>query len=92
MMFRTAASRLAPAVKRYGARRTYSSSKSDDKPIWPLYLSAAGLAGLGFYVYTEWNQKPDTKSPPQEKSPLDPKEFIDFKLKRVEPYNHNTSK
>ena len=27
----------------------------------------------------------------QEKSPLDPDNFVDFKLKRVEPYNHNTA-
>ena len=27
----------------------------------------------------------------QEKSPLDPDNFIDFKLKKVIPYNHNTS-
>lgn len=27
----------------------------------------------------------------QEKSPLDPQNFIDFKLKKVIPYNHNTS-
>jgi cytochrome-b5 reductase len=26
------------------------------------------------------------------KSPLDPSKYIDLKLKRVEPYNHNTSK
>ena len=32
------------------------------------------------------------KKPPQEKSPLDPEKFIDFKLKKVEQYNHNTSK
>ena len=25
-------------------------------------------------------------------SPLDPQNFVDIKLKRVEPYNHNTSK
>ena len=30
--------------------------------------------------------------PKQEKSPLNKDEFIDFKLKQVIPYNHNTSK
>ena len=28
---------------------------------------------------------------PQEKSPLDPDNFVDFKLKKVVPYNHNTA-
>lgn len=30
--------------------------------------------------------------PKQLKSPLDPDKFVDFKLKKVEPYNHNTSR
>ncbi|TFK68237.1 cytochrome-b5 reductase [Pluteus cervinus] len=29
---------------------------------------------------------------PQTKSPLDPEKFVDFKLKKIVPYNHNTSK
>jgi hypothetical protein len=28
----------------------------------------------------------------QEKSPLDPENFVDFKLKKIVPYNHNTAK
>jgi hypothetical protein len=32
------------------------------------------------------------KKPVQEKSPLDPQNFVDFKLKAIEPYNHNTAK
>ena len=27
-----------------------------------------------------------------DKSALDPQSFLDFKLKKVEPYNHNTAK
>ena len=30
--------------------------------------------------------------PIQDKSPLDPDNFKDFKLKKVVPYNHNTAK
>lgn len=32
------------------------------------------------------------KSEAQAKSPLDPENFVDFKLKKVLPYNHNTSR
>lgn len=34
------------------------------------------------------SEKPEQK---QEKSPLDPNNFVDFKLKKIIPYNHNTS-
>jgi cytochrome-b5 reductase len=27
----------------------------------------------------------------QERSPLDPENFVNFKLKKIVPYNHNTS-
>jgi len=39
----------------------------------------------GAYMYLD-------KTTVQTKSPLDPQNFVDFKLKRVEQYNHNTSK
>lgn len=45
---------------------------------------------MGGYWYLESNSK--TLAVKQEKSPLDPENFIDFKLKKVEHYNHNTSK
>jgi cytochrome-b5 reductase len=51
----------------------------------PFYLLGAGFASLGAYMYLD-------KTMAQTKSPLDPQNFVDFKLKRVEPYNHNTSK
>ncbi|KAF9011168.1 cytochrome-b5 reductase [Cyathus striatus] len=55
----------------------------------PLYFLGAGVATLGGYYYLTANEKPEVK---QEKSPLDPEKFIDFKLKKVVPYNHNTAK
>ncbi|KAG6815385.1 hypothetical protein H0H87_002364 [Tephrocybe sp. NHM501043] len=48
----------------------------------------AGIAGLASYVYLDRVAAPE---PVQEKSPLDPKNFVDFKLKKIIPYNHNTS-
>jgi cytochrome-b5 reductase len=44
---------------------------------------------MGSYWYLDHNTK--SLLPKQEKSPLDPEKFIDFKLKKVVPYNHNTS-
>ncbi|THV06483.1 cytochrome-b5 reductase [Dendrothele bispora CBS 962.96] len=53
----------------------------------PLYLIGAGTAGIAGYYYLNLQ---DAK-PKQEKSPLDPENFKDFKLKKIKPYNHNTS-
>ncbi|TRM61635.1 hypothetical protein BD626DRAFT_501716 [Schizophyllum amplum] len=52
-----------------------------------LYFALAGLAGAGAY-YGLYKQD---AIPKQEKSPLDPDNFVDFKLKKVIPYNHNSS-
>ncbi|KAF7793598.1 hypothetical protein EIP86_004712, partial [Pleurotus ostreatoroseus] len=49
-------------------------------------------AGLGAYVYLERSGRTTTVKKQQEKSPLDPDNFVDFKLKKIEPYNHNTAK
>jgi hypothetical protein len=54
-----------------------------------LYLGGAGALGLGSYVYL---QRMATAQPAQVQSPLDPQNFVDFKLKKVESYNHNTAK
>jgi cytochrome-b5 reductase len=48
-----------------------------------------GTAGIGISAYLFMRE--DAK-PKQEKSPLDPENFVNFKLKKVEPYNHNTAK
>ena len=61
----------------------------------PIYALVASATGFGAYyalggAYS--NDVPKAFKKAQEKSPLDPKEFKDFKLKKVEPYNHNTAK
>jgi len=53
------------------------------------WLTLAGSAGVGVAAYMLMKDSAKAK---QLKSPLDPEKFIDFKLKHVEPYNHNTSK
>ncbi|KAG7099905.1 hypothetical protein E1B28_001704 [Marasmius oreades] len=69
------------------ARRPYATApEAAKKSNLPFYLLGAGTVGVGTYVYLESSAKPK-----QEKSPLNPEKFIDFKLKKVIPYNHNTS-
>ncbi|KAL0951893.1 hypothetical protein HGRIS_008550 [Hohenbuehelia grisea] len=72
-----------------GVRR-YATAAAPQKPSnLPFYLLGAGTAGAAGYYYLSATEKAVVK---QEKSPLDPENFKDFKLKRIEPYNHNTAK
>lgn len=52
----------------------------------------SGVAGLAGYVYIDRSGAKVVPKKVQEKSPLDPNNFVEFKLKKVEPYNHNTAK
>jgi cytochrome-b5 reductase len=78
---------LRVAVRSRGYTTTPQAAKSSNLP---LYLGGAGILGLGSYLYLDYSGKAAVKR--QEKSPLDPANFVDFKLKKVEPYNHNTAK
>ncbi|KAF5380312.1 hypothetical protein D9757_007946 [Collybiopsis confluens] len=75
---------------RTAARRTFASEASapNKSSNLPFYLMGAGVAGLGGYYYLNSTGKAVSL---QEKSPLDPENFKDFKLKKIVPYNHNTS-
>ncbi|KAF8652883.1 hypothetical protein AX16_004104 [Volvariella volvacea WC 439] len=83
-----AARALAANTRRYATSAAGSAPKRSSN--LPFYLLGAGAAGMGAYWYLDYNQKHAV--PPQTKSPFDPEQFIDFKLKKVVPYNHNTSK
>ncbi|KAK2464747.1 hypothetical protein APHAL10511_003165 [Amanita phalloides] len=73
-------------------RRYASSASTPNKSSnLPFFLLAAGAAGLGGYWYLDYQSKHSSETK-QEKSPFDPENFVDFKLKRVIPYSHNTSK
>lgn len=74
------------------SRRFTTAPEPPKKSNLGLYLAGAGAAGLGAYVYLQSSDKAAALKPVQEKSPLNPDAFLDFKLKKVEPYNHNTSK
>jgi len=72
----------AAAVRRYTTAAPSSNLPSN----LPAILLGTGiLSAAGAYWYL------DRSPPKQEKSPLDPNNFIDFKLKKVVPYNHNSS-
>ncbi|KAF8867814.1 cytochrome-b5 reductase [Gymnopilus junonius] len=83
--FRTAVSRSI----RIPAARTYATTPAKKSSNLPFVLLTAGVALGGAYWYLDQSQAP--VKPKQEKSPLDPQNFIDFKLKKVVPYNHNSS-
>ncbi|ETW86565.1 hypothetical protein HETIRDRAFT_437452 [Heterobasidion irregulare TC 32-1] len=81
----TFARSAAAASRRYTTETAPKKAQSN----LPLYLISAGTLGLGGYVFL--NSTAPTPKKAQEKSPLDPQNFLDFKLKRVVPYNHNTA-
>ncbi|KAI0348190.1 ferredoxin reductase-like C-terminal NADP-linked domain-containing protein [Trametopsis cervina] len=58
----------------------------------PLILIGGGVVGISAYIYLDRTAPTVAPKKVQEKSPLDPDNFVDFKLKKVEPYNHNTAK
>ncbi|KIK71683.1 hypothetical protein GYMLUDRAFT_33836 [Collybiopsis luxurians FD-317 M1] len=90
-MFQVARQASRTQLFRTAARRTYASEAAPPKKSsnLPIYLMGAGVAGLGGYYYLNSTGKSVTT---QQKSPLDPENFKDFKLKKIIPYNHNTSK
>ncbi|KAK7686547.1 hypothetical protein QCA50_010147 [Cerrena zonata] len=83
-----------PSLKQQvGNARRYSTAPEAKKSSnLPLYLGGAGVVGLAGYLYLEKSGAGVAPKKVQEKSPFDSNNFIDFKLKRVEPYNHNTAK
>lgn len=54
-----------------------------------LLLLGGGIAGIGAYLYL-YGPAAFTTAPKQVKSPLDKDNFVDFKLKKIIPYNHDT--
>ncbi|KIJ53983.1 hypothetical protein M422DRAFT_153807, partial [Sphaerobolus stellatus SS14] len=76
------------------ARRYSTAAPQAPKSNSSLYITgaaAAGLAGAGYFYFANNTAAAAPPKPKQEKSPLNPEEFLNFKLKKVIPYNHNTS-
>ncbi len=58
-----------------------------------LSLQSAGTAGLAGYLYLDRSPSAVPVKPTiSDKAALDPQNFLDFKLKKIEPYNYNTAK
>ncbi|KAI0776348.1 ferredoxin reductase-like C-terminal NADP-linked domain-containing protein [Trametes elegans] len=82
------------------ARRYSTAPSAEPKPSnLPFYLLGGGVAGIIGYIYLDRKDKAAaraaaaaTKPKISDKSALDPQNFVDFKLKKVEPYNYNTAK
>ena len=68
--------------------RRYSTTPQKSSSNLPLFLLGVGVVSAGAYWYLDRNEPAKMK---QEKSPFDPQNFTDFKLKKVLPYNHNSS-
>jgi hypothetical protein len=72
-----------------------------NKPNWGIYLAGAGVAGLATYLYIDGPAALKVTDKAKEivkpratntESPLSAKEFTEFKLKEVKPYNWNTDR
>lgn len=70
-------------------RRSYSTAAAQSNSKLPFILLGFGTLSAAGYLYLNSRTPP---KPKQEKSPFDPQTFLDFKLKKVVPYNHNTSR
>jgi len=80
---------LAVLTRRSLLRRSFSTSppqKSSSN--LPFVLLGIGTVSAAAYWYLESRAPSISK---QEKSPLDSQNFIDFKLKKIVSYNHNTA-
>ncbi|KAI0652782.1 cytochrome-b5 reductase [Trametes meyenii] len=90
--------RAAPAARSAlaSARRYSTAPEAGSKSSSSLayYLLGGGIAGLAGYIYLDRSGKASATAKPKisDKSPLDPQNFVDFKLKKIEPYNYNTAK
>jgi len=86
------AATLARSVATNSCRRYSTEAAAKKSSNLGLYLGGAGLVGLGTYVYMGFSKEEAKTAKKDLKSPLDPSKYVDLKLKRVEPYNHNTAK
>jgi len=88
-MLRTAFARsgLLASTRRYSTAPTKAKNSNVG-----FYLIGAGAVGLGAYAYLNSVTPTVHAAKLKETSPLDPANFVDFELKRVEHYNHNTAR
>lgn len=80
---------ISNALKRAQGRRFASTKPLENSSKLPAILLGAGVAGAGLYYILE--QSKQTPAPIPTRSALDPQNYKNFKLKKINPYNHNTS-
>ncbi|KAF8963949.1 cytochrome-b5 reductase [Flammula alnicola] len=66
--------------------RSYATAPASKSKLPAILLGVGALSAAG-YLYLDRA----TLKPKQVTSPLDPQNFVDFKLKKIIPYNHNSS-
>ncbi|KAH9854521.1 cytochrome-b5 reductase [Lenzites betulinus] len=91
MSFLRSARSAVAGARRYSTTPSAGSKSSN----LPFYLLGAGVAGLAGYVYLDRSGSvaaAPAKPKISDKSALDPQNFVDFKLKKIEPYNYNTAR
>lgn len=71
--------------------RSYTTAPTASKSKLPYIFLGVGVASAAGYVYLD-RAAPAPIKPKQEKSLLDPQNFVDFKLKKIIPYNHNSAR
>ncbi|KAF8581700.1 cytochrome-b5 reductase [Ramaria rubella] len=80
----------------HGPSQRYSTQSVTEKSKLPLFFAGAAAAGAAGYYYNFHVRDSGAGAQTavkakQEKSLLDPEQFLNFKLKKVVPYNHNSS-
>ncbi|KAJ7116842.1 cytochrome-b5 reductase [Mycena crocata] len=82
------ATSLRPSIVASGVRRYATEAPLKKKSNVPMALALTGLGGIGFYAYSNLTGSIGPASLP---SVLKPEEFVDLSLKKIVPYNHNSS-
>ncbi|KAJ7459030.1 cytochrome-b5 reductase [Mycena galericulata] len=76
---------LAAGVRRYATEAPQKKSSN----LVPMALALGGLGGFAYWTYLS---RTGAIGPASLPSALNPEEFVTFQLKKVVPYNHNSSK
>ncbi|KAJ6520194.1 cytochrome-b5 reductase [Mycena sanguinolenta] len=83
-LFRTA---LRPSAFTARVRQYATEAPKKKSNLVPMTLAVSGLGGLAYYTYATRSGAVSVALP----SALNPEEFVSFTLKKVVPYNHNSS-
>lgn len=80
---------ISTILKGAQGRRFASTTPLEKSSKLPAILLGTGLVGASLYYFLE--QRTPVPKPTPARSALDPQNYKNFKLKKINPYNHNTS-